>query len=87
MDGTPVGNLMLRRSIRQTRPPPRYNDYALMSNLMNISEPMNYKQAKDKEEWVEAMNEEYNSIMKNQTWELTELLEDKTPIGCKWLFK
>ena len=25
--------------------------------------------------------------MKNQTWELTELPEDKTPIGCKWLFK
>ena len=58
-----------------------------MSNLMNIGEPMNYKQAKDKAEWVEAMNEEYNSIMKNQTWELTELPEDKTPIGCKWLFK
>ena len=63
MDGTPAGNLMLRRSTRQTRPPPRYNDYALMSNLMNISEPMNYKQAKDKAEWVETMNEEYNSII------------------------
>ena len=48
MDGTPAGNLMLRRSTRQARPPPRYNDYALISNLMNISEPMNYKQAKDK---------------------------------------
>ena len=64
MDGTPVGNLMLRRSTRQIRPPPRYNDYALMSNLMNISEPMNYKQSKDKSEWVEAMNKDYNSIMK-----------------------
>ena len=87
MDGIPTGNLMLRRSTRQIRPPPRYNDYALMTNLMNISEPMNYKQAKDKAELVEAMNEEYNSIVKNQTWELTELPEDKTPIGYKWLFK
>ena len=58
-----------------------------MSNVMNTSETMNYKQDKDKEEWVEAMNEEYSSIMKNQTWELTELPKDKTPIGCKWLFK
>ena len=33
------------------------------------------------------MNEEYNSIMKNQTWKLTELPKDKTPIGYKWLFK
>jgi hypothetical protein len=58
-----------------------------MTNIMQVNEPMNYKQAKDKEEWVEAMNDEYNSIMKNQTWELIELPENKTPIGCKWLFK
>jgi len=48
MDGTPTGNLILRRSTRQIRPPPRYNYYALMYNIMNTSEPMNYKQAKDK---------------------------------------
>ena len=33
------------------------------------------------------MNEEYNSIMKNGTWELTELTKSKVPIGCKWLYK
>ena len=33
------------------------------------------------------MNEEYNSIMKNQSWELTKLPENKSVIGCKWLFK
>ena len=87
MDGTFAGNLMLRRSTRHIRPLTRYNGYSLMYNLMNISEPMNYKQAKDKEKLVEAMNEEYNSIMKKKTWELTKLPEDKTPIGCKWLFK
>ena len=62
MDGTPIGNEILRRSTRQTRLPPRYNDYALMTNYMNISEPMNYKQSKDTTEWVEAMNEEYNRM-------------------------
>ena len=25
--------------------------------------------------------------MKNQSWELTELPENKSAIGCKWLFK
>jgi hypothetical protein len=87
MDGTPTGDVVLRRSSRQTRRPSRYDDYALMTNIMQVNEPMNYKHAEDKEEWVEAMNDEYNSIMKNQTWELTELPENKTPIGCKWLFK
>ena len=33
------------------------------------------------------MSEEYNSIMKNKTWELTALPENKSPIGCKWFFK
>ena len=33
------------------------------------------------------MNEEYEIIMKNATWELTELSENKLPIGCKWLYK
>ena len=32
------------------------------------------------------MNEEYDAIMRNQTWELVELLENKVPIGSKWLF-
>ena len=58
-----------------------------MANVMNVKESLSYEQAKDKKEWVNAMNEEYNSIMKNQTWELTELPKDKIPIGCKWLFK
>eukprot|EP00253_Pinus_taeda_P018303 PITA_18303 len=33
------------------------------------------------------MNDEYASIMKNQTWELVELPENKVPIGSKWLYK
>ena len=58
-----------------------------MANVMNVIEPLNYEQAKDKEEWVTKMNEEYNSIMRNKTWKLVELPKDKAPIGCKWLFK
>jgi hypothetical protein len=27
------------------------------------------------------------SLYKNQTWDLVELLERKRAIGCKWLFK
>ena len=33
------------------------------------------------------MNEEYNSIMKNQTWELVQLPKNKVPIISKWLFE
>ena len=33
------------------------------------------------------MNEEYNSIMRNKTWDSVELPKDKVPIGSKWLYK
>ena len=81
MDETPTP----RRSSRQTRLPERYRDYALMSNIMNVEEPIDYEQAKQHEPWINAMNDEYASIMKNQTWELVELPENKVPIGSKWL--
>ena len=42
---------------------------------MNVVEPISYEQDKNHKEWNTAMNEEYESIMKNETRELTELLE------------
>lgn len=36
---------------------------------------------------MNATKEEYDSIMKNEIWELAKLLENKIPIGSKWLFK
>ena len=58
-----------------------------MTNVMNVIETFNYDQAKDNEEWVNVMNEEYNSIMRNKTWELVELPKDIVSIGSKWMFK
>ena len=87
MDGTPASTVVPRRSTLQTHPPVKFRDYALMTSIMNVIEPLNYEQAKDKEEWVTAMNEEYNSIMRNKTWDLVELPKDKVPTGSKWLFK
>ena len=54
---------------------------------MNVVEHVNYDQAKEHEVWRNAMNDEYDSLMKNQTWELVELLENKVHIGSKWLYK
>eukprot|EP00253_Pinus_taeda_P010382 PITA_10382 len=58
-----------------------------MSNVVNIVEPTNYKEASQFKEWRAVMNEEMESILRNDTWDLVELPKNKTPIGCKWLFK
>ena len=58
-----------------------------MSNILNVIEPTNYKEENQSHEWRAAMNEEFESIIRNHTWELVELRKGKTPIGCKWLYK
>ena len=58
-----------------------------MSNIMNVVDPVDYEQAKQHEQWRNDMNDDYDSLMKNQTWELVQLFENKVPIGRKWLYK
>ncbi|GJZ21908.1 zinc finger, CCHC-type containing protein [Tanacetum coccineum] len=37
--------------------------------------------------WKEAINDEIDSIMGNNTWVLTDLPLGCKPLGCKWIFK
>ncbi|GJT84361.1 zinc finger, CCHC-type containing protein [Tanacetum coccineum] len=37
--------------------------------------------------WKEAINDEMDSIMNNNTWVLTDLPPGCKPLGCKWIFK
>lgn len=78
---------LLRRSGRQSHLPARYKYYALMNKILNVVEPINYNEENQYDEWRSVMKEEYESIIKNKTWELVELTKGKEPIGCKWLYK
>ena len=51
---------------------------------VNIQEAMASSQAA---EWKKAANQEYESLVSNETWELVELPAGCIPIGCKWVFK
>ena len=50
-------------------------------------EPTNYEEAVQKKEWVEAMTEEYQSIMKNDVWDIVLKQEGKSIVSSKWIFK
>ena len=41
----------------------------------------------DADYWKEAVHSEMDSIMTNETWEITERPVGCKPIGCKWIFK
>jgi len=51
-------------------------------------DPKNYQEAvtgAESEEWIKAINEEIQSLNKNNTWTLTTLPERKTAVGSKWV--
>ncbi|KAL6338842.1 hypothetical protein AAG906_023992 [Vitis piasezkii] len=57
-----------------------------------LSNPLCLGKAKELEKrkccfWKEAINDEMDSIMSNQTWELVDLPPCSKPIGCKWVFR
>lgn len=42
---------------------------------------------RDALEWINAMDEEINSMNENNVWSIMKLPEGETAIGCKWIFK
>lgn len=74
------------RERRKTRPPQYLNDYVTGNEVddeedvvnmveINTSDPSTFEEAVKILKWKEAMDEEMNSIVKNQTWELSKLPE------------
>ena len=60
------------------------------SSSTETPEPRTYKEAITSEEaelWQSAITEEYDSLMKNGTWILTDLPPDRVAIKNRWLFK
>lgn len=88
-----------RRPQRERRPPVRYGldefaDLAGVShvafNVCKIKEPTTIDEAftsEHAEQWKEAADSEFKSLMDNNTWELVDLPEGRETIGCKWVFK
>ena len=52
-----------------------------------IAEPHTVKQALQDPNWKLAMEQEYQALLKNQTWSLVPPPSNAKIIGCKWVFK
>nr|GEY67137.1 retrotransposon protein, putative, Ty1-copia subclass [Tanacetum cinerariifolium] len=58
--------------------------------LGDLGEPANYKAAlldPESKKWLNAMNEEMQSMKDNKVWVLAELPPNGKTVGSKWLFK
>ena len=58
----------------------------LMTELIN-SKPSNFRKAAQHDVWQEAILEEYDSIMKNQVWEVVLGPQGKKVVGSRWIYK
>ena len=54
-------------------------NFFIFANCDRIS----YEEARSDEKWIQAMNEDIQSIQKNNTWELTTLPVEKKAYRCK----
>jgi transposase InsO family protein len=60
------------------------------ANVASLDDPLNLCEAmrsEDASKWESAMQEEYDALIANKTWELTPLPKDRKSIGCKWVFR
>jgi hypothetical protein len=55
--------------------------------FLSMTEPKIFEEASQDDDWIRAMNEEFDQIEKNNTWELVPRPEDKNVLGSKWVFK
>ena len=86
---------------QRTRNPPKFlDDYVTMATeskhdssvdfcYKTCGDPQNYREAIDSpqhQNWKQAMDDEIKSLQENNTYELVNLPEGKTPVGGRWVY-
>eukprot|EP00253_Pinus_taeda_P023697 PITA_23697 len=59
---------------------------ALMSKCV-VTEPSSFEETVEDPAWVDAMVEEYDSIVRNSAWEIVPRPEGKLVVGSRWIYK
>ena len=74
-------------STRVSKKSKTFSSYvALMCDIVD-KEPTSYEEVIQKKEWVEAITEEYQLIMKNYVWDIVLKPEGKSVVSSKWIYK
>ena len=72
------------RHVKRAKPFSSYMD--LMCDHLE-KEPTYFEEAIQRKEWAYSMTEEYQSIMKNEVWEIVPRPKSKYVVSSIWLFK
>ena len=72
---------------RQRRSPERYTGYMALARDCVETEPSSFEEVVQQLIWVDAMVEEYDSIVRNNVWDVVPRLENKLVVSYHWLYK
>lgn len=83
----PIERALSPRRLRQRKP--ICYTYSVLDNEQG-SDPEHFRDVElrdDSSKWKAAMNDEYNSLIENRTWDLVKIPAGRKPIKSKWVFK
>jgi hypothetical protein len=55
--------------------------------LVQSLDPQSYGEAAENPFWESTMQEEYNSLLENQTWDLVPLPSGRKIFRCRWVYR
>ena len=58
-----------------------------MAQVSKTHDPETFAKASSHPDWDTAMNEEYCSLMENDTWNLVPLPKERKLVRCKWVYR
>lgn len=80
-------HIALKGSFHESKKPNRYQRYLAAMSTIVQSKPCTFEEVVKQQVWKDAMNEENESIMKNDVWDVGPRPKDKSVVTSKWLYK
>ena len=81
------GHAAPRDTFRESKKQQIFSSYvSAMSHIIDI-EPSYHGEAAGQQVWQDAMSKEYQSIMKNDVWDIVPRPEGNSIVTSKWIYK
>lgn len=76
-----------RGTFRESKKSKRYQGYLVAKSIIVQTESCTFEEDVKHQVWKDVMNEEYESIMKMDVWDVVPRPKDKFVVTSKWLYK
>jgi len=80
-------NIAPRGTFSERKKPNRYRGYLTAMSTIIQNELSSFEVVMKQHVWKDAINEEYESVMKNDVWDVIPRPQDKSVVTSKWLYK